>query len=79
MSTRQTLGPAVRAIREALGIKHGEFAIRCHITPGYLSNVESGRKQPSAAVAATIAQQLGVPLDAITYVIPERNPSATAA
>lgn len=76
MSTRQTLGPAVRAIREALGVKHGEFAIRCHITPGYLTNIESGRKQPSAAVAKTIAEQLGVSLDAITYPVHERSAAA---
>lgn len=69
-SKRLTHGAAVRAIREALGIKHGEFAIQCDITPGYLTNVEAGRKQPSAAVAATIAQRLGVPLDAVTYAVP---------
>lgn len=38
-SQRKTLGPAVRAIREALGIKHGEFAIRCDMSPGYLTNI----------------------------------------
>lgn len=69
-SKRLVHGPAIRAIREALGIKHGEFATRCDITPGYLTNVEAGRKQPSAAVAATIAQRLGVPLDAVTYAAP---------
>lgn len=73
MSKRIVLGPAVRAIREAYGIKHGEFAIRCLISPGYLSNIEKSvgtdhGKQPSPAVAVSIAQQLGVPLDAISYV-----------
>lgn len=69
-SKRLTHGGAVRAIREALGIRHGEFAIRCGITPGYLTNVEAGRKQPSAAVASVISKQLAVPLDAITYAVP---------
>lgn len=69
MTYRRTHGPAVRAIREALGIKHGEFAIRCLISPGYLTNIESGRKQPAPDVAKKIADQLGVTLDAITYVI----------
>ena len=69
MSKRQINGPAVRAMRELLGVKHGIFAIECDITPGYLSNVEAGRKQPSAAVQVAIAKRLGVPLDAITYVI----------
>lgn len=66
---RMTHGPAVRAIREALGIKHGEFAIRCGISPGYLTNIESGRKQPAPDVAAAIAKNLSVPLDAITYAV----------
>lgn len=66
-STRRVHGPAVRAIREALGIKHGEFAVSCDITPGYLSNIEAGRKQPSPAVAVALATRLGVPLDAIAY------------
>lgn len=68
-SKRKTHGPAVRAIREALGIKHGELAIRCDMSPGYLTNIESGRKQPSPSAAKRIADQLGVPLDAITYAV----------
>lgn len=68
MTYRKTHGPAVRAIREALGIKHGEFAVRCLISSGYLTNIESGRKQPSPEVAKKLAEQLGVTLDAITYV-----------
>lgn len=64
---RVMLGPAVRAIRDSLGIAHGEFAARCGISPGYLTKIEQGVQQPSAPVATTIAQQLGVRLDAITY------------
>lgn len=67
MSSRKVHGPAVRAIREALGIKHGVFAIDCGITPGYLTNIEKGRKQPSDSVAAALARRLGVTLDEITY------------
>lgn len=70
MTQRLILGPAVKALREAYGIKQSDLAIRCDITPGFLSNLESGRKQPSASKAREIAGQLGVPLDAITYVIP---------
>lgn len=67
MTYRKTNGPAVRALREALGIKHGKFAVDCLISPGYLSNVEAGRKQPSPEVARRLATRLGVELDAITY------------
>lgn len=69
MHTRLTHGPAIRAIREALGIKHGRFAVDCRISPGYLTNIEKGVKQPSPAVTAAIAQRLGVPVDSITYTV----------
>jgi len=68
MSNRRVHGPAVKAIREALGIKHGVFAVDCLISAGYLTNIEKGRKQPSDAVAAAMARRLGVDLDQITYV-----------
>ena len=71
MAQRKVHGPAVRVIREALGIKHGVFAVACDITPGYLTNIEKGHKQPSPAVAAALANRLGVALDDITYVIPD--------
>lgn len=66
---RRIHGPAVKRMRELLGIKHGKFAIDCHISPGYLTNIEKGDKQPSPAVTAAIAKRLGVTLDEITYVI----------
>ena len=66
-SKRLTHGAAVRAIREALGIKHGEFAIQCDITPGYLTNIEAGRKQPPPAVPLAIPKRPGLPLAAFTY------------
>jgi len=69
MSKRQINGTAVRAMRELLGVKHGVFAIDCDISPGYLTNIEAGRKQPAPSVQRAIADRLGVPLDAITYVV----------
>jgi transcriptional regulator with XRE-family HTH domain len=66
---RKLNGATVRELRNALGIKAGDFALRCDMSPGYLSNIEAGRKQPAAPVIQTIAQQLGVPVDAITYPI----------
>lgn len=67
MSSRETNGQAVRALREALGIQHAKFAVNCLISPGYLTNIEKGRKQPSPEVSRRLADRLGVPLDAITY------------
>lgn len=70
MTQRLVLGPAVKALRQAYGIKQSDLAIACDITPGFLSNLEAGRKQPSPAKARELADRLGVPLDAITYVVP---------
>lgn len=64
---RKVNGPAVRAIREALGIRLSDFATRVDSSPGYICNIEAGRKEPSHATAAAIARELGVPIDAITY------------
>jgi transcriptional regulator with XRE-family HTH domain len=69
MHTRLAHGPAIRAIRESLGIKHGVFAIECDISPGYLTNIEKGVKQPSPAVVAAMARRLGRSVDEITYVV----------
>ncbi len=45
------LGPAVRALREALGIRHGSFAESVGISPGYLTKIESGSQQPRPDIA----------------------------
>lgn len=71
MTQRLVHGPAVRAIREALGIKGSVFCIRAGVSHGYLVNIEKGVKQPSPQVARQIADELGVPLDAITYAVPD--------
>lgn len=76
MHTRLVHGPAVKALREAIGVKHGVFAVECLISPGYLTNIEKGKKQPSPAVAARIAERLGVSLDTITYVVTAEAVSA---
>jgi transcriptional regulator with XRE-family HTH domain len=69
MHTRLAHGPAIRALREAVGIKHGVFATDIQVSPGYLTNIEKGAKQPSPAVIRRIAVRLGVNIDSITYVV----------
>lgn len=71
MRKRTAHGAAIRAIREAIGIPVGVFATRCVISQGYMSNIELGAKQPTPEVLRKIATELGVPLDAISYVIPD--------
>ena len=78
MTYRMINGPAVRALRQALGIRQTDFATAVEITPGYLANIEAGRKQPAEDVARRMSERLAVPLDAITYPAPSPAP-ATAA
>lgn len=70
MSKRVAHGPAIRAIREVTGVSISAFAPRVGVTQGYMSNVELGHKQPTVEFMARVAQALGVPLDAVSYVIP---------
>lgn len=79
MHIRLAHGPAIRALREAVGIKHGKFAADIEISAGYLTNIEKGAKQPSAAVIRRIAQRLGVNIDAITYVVTADASDGSAA
>lgn len=73
MSLRRANGSSIRAIREAVGIKHGDLARAAGISAGYLTNIEMGRRQPAPHVLRAIATRLGVELDAISYVLPERT------
>ena len=68
-SGRRANGSAIRALREALGIKHGDFARDVLVSTGYLSNIEKGARQPAPDVTRRIADRLGVGVDAITYPI----------
>lgn len=74
MSKRITLGAAVKAIREARAatdptFRGSVFATTCLMSHAHLSNIEAGRKQPPEEVIHRIAAHLGVPVDAISYVI----------
>lgn len=70
MSKRVAHGLAIRAIREATGVSISAFAPRVGVTQGYMSNVELGHKQPTVEFMARVAAALGVPLDAVSYVVP---------
>ena len=67
MQTRRLNGATVRALREALGIRHGELAARVEIDRGFLTKLEQGARQPSPAVLRRIAIGLGVSIETISY------------
>lgn len=72
MSKIQINGSTLRLIRDLKGIPHGKFAIKCGISPGYLTNIEAGRKQPAPDVMHDIAKALEVDVWEITYTLPEQ-------
>ena len=59
----------MKKIRELTGISQQNLAGRLLITPAYLSNLESGRKQPSPTMLPRLADELGVSIETITYVV----------
>ena len=75
-TTRKVNGAAIKALRDAVGIKQGVLATRCRISQAHLNNIEAGRRQPAHDVTARIARQLGVEVDAITYPAPLVAPAA---
>ena len=48
------------AVREELGISQSELARRIGKTPGYVCDMERGRRAPNLTTLATIADGLGV-------------------
>jgi hypothetical protein len=75
MSKRVVLGPAIRAIRQLRAeadpatFASGPFAAKCFMSTSHLSNVEAGRRGVPEDMAHRIAAHLGVPVEAISYVI----------
>lgn len=74
---RRINGASVRAIRDALGIRHSDLVARVGFTRGTLTHIEQGARQVSPETQRKIAFALGVPLEAITY--PVYAESAEAA
>jgi len=50
----------VRAVRQQLGISQAELGRRVGKTPGYISDLERGRRAPNLTTLGEIAEGLGV-------------------
>lgn len=71
MRKRTANGAAIRALRGAVtGLSVSALAGRLACSQGYLSLVELGNRQPTTEFLARVAKELGVPLDAISFVCP---------
>ena len=76
---RKVNGASVASLRKALGIPQNSLAARAGITPPFLSQIEHGARQPSADTMRKLADGLGVPLDAISHVVPIPEPGQAAS
>ena len=60
------VGELIRAKREEYNISLVDFARQVHISPGYLSQLENGKKtNPSLEVMLKIAQELDLDIDSL--------------
>ena len=60
MDVRARLGANIRRLREDLAVSQEAFADACEIDRTYISGIERGRRNPTIAVVARIADALGV-------------------
>lgn len=62
---RVVFGRRVRELREAIGLRQHEVAVRAGVSTAYLSGVENGHRNPTLDVIAALAQALGVPVSSL--------------
>lgn len=65
--TRRVNGAALRAIREAMGIRQDALAHRVGVSKSQLSKIEHGASGASPQTMRRLADELGVTIDAITH------------
>lgn len=62
-----TLGPRLRAIRLAQGIGLRELARRMDLSPSAISQIETGKMQPSVRTLYAFASEYGVTVDEVLF------------
>lgn len=70
----RSLGQALRAQREALGLSQEELGFRSEVHRTYISEVERGIKNPSFTTIHKLAKALGVNKSAIVRDAEKREP-----
>jgi len=62
-----TLGPRLRAIRLAQGVGLRELARRLDLSPSAISQIETGKMQPSVRTLYAFASEFGVTVDEVLF------------
>ena len=60
MLLREYVGEAIRTERQSIGLTLRDVADPAGISFGYLSEIETGRKEPSSEIIEAILQSLGI-------------------
>lgn len=62
------LGKAIRAVRRRRNLQQQEVADTVGITPGYLSQIESDKREPNLSTLKSISEALNVPLPFLFWI-----------
>ncbi len=62
-NSAKKLGDNIRRIRLAKGMTQGDLCRKLEVDRGYMSNVESGKKNPTLSTIERIAKALDVSID----------------
>lgn len=66
------VGERLRAERQSHGLSLRELADRLGVSPSLISQIETGRARPSVSTLYALAGQLGVSLDDLLFLDPDR-------
>ena len=69
--------PALREIRQLVGISQRELGRRAGLGSGSVNNIEAGKHPVTPETQRKLADVLGVALDAITIPVPDREEVAS--
>ena len=63
MNSAKKLGENMKKIRLAKGMTQGDICRKLEVDRAYISNVESGNKNPTLSTITNLAKALGVSID----------------
>lgn len=62
-NSAKKLGDNIKRIRLAKGMTQGDLCRKLEVDRAYMSNIESGKKNPTLSTISNIAEALGVSVD----------------
>lgn len=78
MTARSGVGAEVKRVRRGQGLSQRQLAERAGLSPAYISEVESGAKEPTLGSLRRLAAGLGLPAEALLAASPPSLEAAAA-